>query len=192
MTKKYSEFILPLDQNYLAAIGGVLAQWAAFEIEFDKALWVLRLAPAAKSLMPDVPRSLRKRIDLFRDSARTCFSSCPTLAEKLVAVSGETRATSKDRNLLAHGRWGVGPQGVSVSLQHKGQHRHRRFTVDDLTGLQTRISRNHGTLIDLYHPSPSFRSQQALTSDEKCTLENHHRDNWPPPPSPNPQVPTAI
>ncbi len=97
-------FILPLDDTYLTAIGGVLAQWSVFELEFDRVLWMLRLSPNAKTLSVSVPRALRKRIDLFRDSARAGFESCPSLADKLVQVSGAARSTSSLRNLLAHGR----------------------------------------------------------------------------------------
>ena len=186
MTQPSVGFILPLSDEYLTAIGGVLAQWSVFELEFDRVLWILRLAPAAKALMPDVPKSLRNRLDLFRDSARACFSSCPTLAEKLVAISGEARATSKQRNLLAHGRWGVGKYHVTVHLIRDGQLKHQKLTIECLQKLQRRISENHGMLIELTHISPLYPLSHLLTSDEKYALKEHYKNNWPPPPAPVP------
>jgi hypothetical protein len=185
MKKYFAGFVLPLDPEFLTAIGGVLVQWGIFEDDFDKGLSFLRWAPASRLLSNDLPQALERRIDLFKASARATFASCPSLAEKFVTIAGEAKATARDRNLVAHGRWGVGPGSVRVGSAKKRQH--RTMTIADLQTLQDRISENHWRLlmmIDPPWPNQGLRDQYLSPGDQDA-LRQHWRSHSPALPLPN-------
>lgn len=185
MPKHFAGFVLPLKREYLTAIGAVVAQWGVFETDFDRTLAFFRLAPHARALEADVPKAFSRRVRLFKNSARACFPATPTLAAKFTTIAGEAKSVSRERNLIAHGRWGVG-RGI-VRAYSQSDQSSQTFTLESLTTLRDRISEIHWRMLILRDPWPNKTVvAQFLTSDEISALQEHRSRNYPRLPTPVP------
>lgn len=143
MSKRYRFRPLLTDAHY-HAIGRAIATWASLEIKLDEQL--LRMLNHEKAIplrtrqnihdLADVPKSLRARLDLSDELAKTHYSG-QTLRQ-LLAITKRCKALSKERNRLAHGEWIIEflpkkpPKLVSRMRRHGTPGKQRIFSVPQI------------------------------------------------------------
>lgn len=179
----------PLSDEIYREVGLFIAHWAYFQSEFDEFLDGMLMLPEAMALVKKaVPSQYNKRANLLRDAAFVCFPSCPSLTEKIGKIVEDAESVKVYRDLVAHGRWAIGPnQIVSVhSLKKSGKSLHKDITVELLFDHSIKTSALSRRLMSIKRGGHIFNDHSfPLSQDEIKAVGDFLLRSRPKLPTPN-------
>jgi hypothetical protein len=170
---------LLFSDDFLKAIGDAITRWAYAEIEVDRTIVFLRNADAARKLTDKLPRPFKLRAKLLTDSAAACFAQCPPLVKRIHDLTNDLRSLYKQRNFLAHGRWGFSDSSdLDCVLITDGTWQNsetRRFNKEQIEALAADI----GTAAAGLHAINMAWSHWTLSATEQSALQDFRLNNLP-------------
>ena len=128
-------FLLGVTDDYLKAIGTVVAYWGIFESILDDIIATMRVLPEAKSVAEKIPPSFSGRSKLFVQMATVCFSDSQSLVKRCDDMIVLAKRYSIQRNRIVHASWIAGGEDPLLLSWHKLELKPYIATLEDVRSL---------------------------------------------------------